>query len=244
MKNLLQIFTALWLAGCATAPEAGELVDVTIQDRITGEQLNVYRHHGKLYVAGHPGNKYSVRLHNKSPARTMTVVSVDGVNVITGETAALQQSGYVLTAGQRTDITGWRKSLSEVAAFVFTASPESYAARTGRPGNVGVIGIAVFQEYAPPPSPPEAMAPAMKSSGAASDSMKRSKEERLGTGHGQREASHVQYTEFRRASERPAQTIKIYYDSYANLVALGVIAKSPRNEPNPFPAQFTPDPWG
>jgi len=32
------------------------------------------------------------------------------------------------------DISGWRKSMSEVAAFVFTSLPDSYAARTDRPG--------------------------------------------------------------------------------------------------------------
>jgi hypothetical protein len=246
MKNLLQIVTALLLTACATAPEAGGMVDVTVQDRSTGEQLKVYRHQGKLYVAGRPGNKYSVNVHNKSPGRALTVVSVDGVNVISGETAALHQSGYVLSSYEGIDITGWRKSMSEVAAFVFTALPDSYAARTGRPDNVGVIGVAVFREYVPP-TPSASIspsAPARESSGAASDSMKRSKEERLGTGHGERETSHVRHTEFRRATEQPAEVVKIYYDSHANLVARGVIATRPAKDPNPFPARFTPDPWG
>jgi len=44
----------------------------------------------------------------------------------------------------------WRKSADEVAAFTFTASPNSYAARTGRPANVGVIGVAVFRERQQP----------------------------------------------------------------------------------------------
>ena len=33
-----------------------------------------------------------------------------------------------------------------MAAFEFTALPDSYAARTGRPDDVGVIGVAVFTE--------------------------------------------------------------------------------------------------
>ena len=44
------------------------------------------------------------------------------------------------------EIDGWRKSMDEVAAFYFTALPDSYAARTGRPDNVGVIGVALFRE--------------------------------------------------------------------------------------------------
>ena len=40
--------------------------------------------------------------------------------------------------------------MDDVAQFYFTDLPDSYAARTGRPRNVGVIGVAVFRE-APPP---------------------------------------------------------------------------------------------
>ncbi|MGO4782125.1 hypothetical protein AB4084_42215, partial [Lysobacter sp. 2RAB21] len=61
-------------------------------------------------------------------------------------TASPSQAGYVLEAWQSTEINGWRKSMDDVAQFVFTDLPDSYAARTGRPDNVGVIGVAVFQE--------------------------------------------------------------------------------------------------
>jgi hypothetical protein len=254
MKKLFQLCAALLLTACATAPNAGSLVDVSVQDRSTGEQLKIYRHQGKLYVAGRPGDKYAVVLNSKSPGRTMAVLSVDGVNAITGETAALHQSGYVLSPYQGTEITGWRKSMSEVAAFVFTALPDSYAARTGRPDNVGVIGVAVYREYEPPRPTPMAPAPLSRRDNAASESAAgaladseksvRAKQERLGTGHGERETSHVQYTNFRRAGEEPAEIVKIHYDSYANLVARGVIATRPAHYPNPFPGKFVPDPAG
>src|SRR4029077_923714 len=48
------------------------------------------------------------------------------------------------------EMAGWRKSLERTAAFYFTDLGDSYAARTGRPGNVGVIGVAVFREKRPP----------------------------------------------------------------------------------------------
>ena len=73
-------------------------------------------------------------------------MSVDGVNIVSGQTAAWNQGGYVLGPWQTHEITGWRKSPHEVAAFEFTALPDSYAARTGRPDDVGVIGVAVFTE--------------------------------------------------------------------------------------------------
>ena len=51
---------------------------------------------------------------------------------------------------------------------------------------------------------------------------------------------------FERASEEPVQTLTIYYDSYRNLVARGVIASygSREREPRPFPGSFVPDPAG
>src|SRR5882672_6453192 len=148
-KALIAAFAAL-LSAWTAAVHAGALVDLTVVNRVTGERIPVHAHRGRLYVAGTPGAKYSLLLNNKTGGRVLTVVSVDGVNVITGDTAAPAQSGYVLNPWGSVDIEGWRKNMSEVAAFVFTALPESYAARTGRPGNVGVIGVAVFREYRAP----------------------------------------------------------------------------------------------
>jgi hypothetical protein len=112
-------------------------------------------------------------LRNRSGERVLAVVSVDGVNVVSGETASPSQSGYVLEPWQDTTITGWRKSLDRVAAFYFTSLPDAYAARTGRPGNVGVIGVAVFPER-PRPTPllgsAEPFADAASASGASARS--------------------------------------------------------------------------
>jgi len=262
---------AVLLAAWTAAVHAGALVDLTVVNRATGERIPVHTHRGRLYVAGTPGAKYSLLLDNKTGERVLTVVSVDGVNVITGDTAAPAQSGYVLGPWGSVDVDGWRKNMSEVAAFVFTALPESYAARTGRPGNVGVIGVAVFREYQPPRPPAllkqpapfsgpgarggearesaggaarDSAAPASPPAGALSRIMPRP-EEKLGTGHGEREASEARWTRFHRESAYPAEMISIYYDSRANLIARGVIPSAPRAEPNPFPGfRFTPDPRG
>ena len=152
--RLLGVAALLGLIGCQTPADAARWVDVTIHHRDTGERLPTYRHDGKLYVAGRPGERYGIEVRNKDGGRVLTVISVDGVNVLTGQTAATQQSGYVLDGGQKYAITGWRKSMDEVAQFLFTALPDSYAARTGRPNHVGVIGVAVFREKVEPLPPP------------------------------------------------------------------------------------------
>ena len=132
------------------AAAAGRLAGVEIFDRTQNRVLPVYLHQGRHYVAGHPGNEYEIRLRNRQRSDILAVVSVDGVDVITGDTADWQQSGYVLGPQQGFGIKGWRKSLDRVAAFYFTALPDSYAARTGRPDNVGVIGVALFRRKQEP----------------------------------------------------------------------------------------------
>jgi hypothetical protein len=145
MKSLLSLAVAVSLSVSAVA-RAGSLVDVSIIDRDTGTTLPTYSHDGKLYVAGTPGHRYGVRLVNRTGTRVLTVLSVDGVNAVTGENADPNQAGYVLGAWDSTEVDGWRKNMSEVAEFNFTNLGDSYAARTGRPNNVGVIGVAVFRE--------------------------------------------------------------------------------------------------
>jgi hypothetical protein len=172
--------------------------------------------------------------------------------VISGETAAWNQTGYVFTPGQQYQITGWRKSDTEVADFTFTSLANSYAERTGRPANVGVIGVAVFRErppdadQAPPdtarreaPAPaPEAQGLPLNSaragnfgatvgSGAVSNQAMPSLGAQLGTGHGEREYSTVGHTAFDRLQAQPNEIIRIRYDSYENLIAKGIIHRAP-----------------
>ena len=73
--------------------------------------------------------------------------------------------------------------------------------------------------------------------------------QKLGTGHGARETSYVQDTTFDRLSSTPNELIKIRYDSYENLVAMGVVPTRPAwQRPNPFPdspiQRYVPDPPG
>jgi len=132
----------------------GSLMQISVVDRGTGAELPVYRHRGEYWVAGRPGARYAIRARNAMGERIMAVMSVDGVNVVTGETAGVGQNGYVFGARERSDITGWRKSDSQIAAFEFAAAGNSYASRTGRPDDVGVIGVAMFRERMPEPPPP------------------------------------------------------------------------------------------
>ncbi len=160
MKKLVPaIFAFATLLAASNASHAvGQLADVNVIDRQTGRALPVTWHDGTYYVAGTPGTRYAISVRNQSGARVLAVMSVDGVNIVSGETAGFGQTGYVFDGWEASQIAGWRKSDSRIAAFNFTALSNSYAARTGRPDQVGVIGVALFREQAPiavaPPLPP------------------------------------------------------------------------------------------
>ena len=269
-KLLLSIILAL---ATTNALAIGRLASVDLYDRTEQRTLPVYWHQGKAYVVGAPGNEYQITVRNTAGQDVLAVVSVDGINVVSGETAATQQSGYVIDSWQQMDIAGWRKNLSRTAAFYFTSLGDSYAARTGRPNHVGVIGAALYRRKPDPASyAPESQAPLSSGSGsrerddradtAAPSASPRTQEkshadrpsenqsgrleeklaDRLGTGHGRSESSPARYTRFERATSRPEEVVSIYYDSYANLLARGVIPSHTWREPQPFPGRFVPDP--
>jgi hypothetical protein len=159
--HLLPASILLALSAWALPAQAvGRLADITVVDRNTGATLPLYYHRGDYWVAGQYGAKYAIAVRNKLGERVLAVTAVDGVNVLSGETAAWDQTGYVFSPWQQYQVTGWRKSSSEVAAFEFSALGDSYAGRTGRPANVGVIGVALFRERLPEPV---AQAPAYSS---------------------------------------------------------------------------------
>ncbi len=148
------LLAACGLAAAAAPAFAGRLANLDVVDRDTGRTLPQYRHDGRLYVAGEPGHRYEISVRNQLGERLLAVMSVDGVNVLSGETAGTGQGGYVFAPWEQDAIKGWRKNLDEIAQFHFTALPNSYAARTARPNDVGVIGVALFREVQPLPAPP------------------------------------------------------------------------------------------
>ena len=262
---LLALFALLWLAMARPAAAGhADLVSLSVRDLDTGELLQQYPHQGRYHIAGRYNHRYAVVLQNRSSERVLVVLSVDGVNAVTGETASPEQSGYVLGPWQSTEVRGWRKSLSSVAEFRFAALPDSYAARTDRPDNVGVIGIAVFRERAArdwrddlrlfgrsprdaksgASSAPQPAAPAGPPLAGEADRAA-GKSQSLGTAHGDRRYDPARQVAFERASRRPEQVDSLFYDSRANLVAAGIIRPHRRDYgglPDPFPIGFVPDP--
>jgi hypothetical protein len=265
------IWTTLALASVGTpalaqATYGPALVHLSVVDRDSGETKRIYLHNRRYFVAGQTGRRYSLRIANETGERVMVVLAVDGVNVISGASAGFEGRGYILSPYEHADINGWRKNQDEVAVFRFAPLSQSYAARTGRPGDVGVIGMAVFRErphYRPPAPPvssyeqrrdrdsagippPPAPALAQRSAPEAADkaangqSVDRAapRSEKLGTAHGEIEADYSGIASFEKASTRPEEVRAIEYDSEAHLVAAGVIPRVWHRPPPPHPRPF------
>ena len=260
----LSLAAAMMFAGQVNASSYGQFVTVEVLPRSYAAPIQSFSQHGQTYVAGVQNQEFRVRLRNTSGERVLAVLSVDGVNAVSGQTAGFEQPGYVLAPYQTLDVDGWRKSQTRTAAFYFTHISDSYAANTGRPQNVGVIGAAVFREqyahynYETPQineSQPgyddgysnrgrygEKSAPsAQAESGVGSAESKRysapSSSAPIGTGHGRSEYSASRRVQFEREAA-PSEVLNIRYDSLQNLVAMGIVPRyqpSYRGNPDAFP---------
>ncbi len=237
-------------------PRRQSLVSVNVESP-SGSSFDNYWHRGNKYVAGEWGHRYNIRLTNNTSRRVEVVLSVDGRDVVSGKLGNYRnQRGYIVGPHDSIVVEGYRQSMDRVAAFRFTDSGDSYSSRLGTPQHVGVIGMAVFEEYRrkPRPAPHRPITPrgsydeseyggsskrkgarggdaaAPNSAPSAESSRGHWREDRqLGTEYGESTYSSVRETSFRRRNKRrPDQTRTIYYDSHDGLRAKGVLVDPPR----------------
>jgi hypothetical protein len=227
---------------------------VTLQGE-GGERLRTFQHAGQTFVLGDPGERYAIHIHNPTARRVEAVVSVDGRDAITGDSADfVSHRGYVIQPFGSVTIDGFRTSLERVAAFRFTDPENSYSARMGTPQNVGVIGVAFFSERQREPqeiarrgraksapakrsAAPSAAAPSDERSSSA-----RGETGRLGTEFGESRVSSVTEVRFvRERSASPDRLIVLRYDDASGLEARGIQVFGERpwrrasTGPDPFP---------
>jgi hypothetical protein len=101
----------------------------------------------RWFVVGEEGRRYSIVVRNKSNRRLEVVLSVDGLDVLDGHKASLRKPGYIMAPHSQLKVEGFRQSMDAVAAFRFSPVRESYAAeKFHNTKNVGVIGVAIFNE--------------------------------------------------------------------------------------------------
>src|SRR5438067_6869641 len=98
-------------------------------------------------VVGEEGRRYSIVVRNRTDLRLEVVLSVDGLDVIDGRPASFRKRGYIVNPHRKLVVEGFRQSKEAVAAFRFGPVRGSDAAADYHNiRNVGVIGIALFNE--------------------------------------------------------------------------------------------------
>ncbi len=131
--------------GNSVVPLAGGRITVSIVDA-TGTPLRAARFDGRTIAVGSDGDRYIVRVDNRSPVRVEAVATVDSLDVIDGQDGSIEKRGYIIAPYDTLSIEGFRESEGSVRAFRFGSVSDSYAARRGKDRNVGVVGVAVFRE--------------------------------------------------------------------------------------------------
>ena len=127
-------------------PLTESLISVGLKDQ-SGRFLPGLIIGSRRFVVGEEGRRYSIVVRNKTNLRLEVVLSVDGLDVLDGRTASLRKPGYVMGPHSQLKVDGFRQSTEAVATFRFSPVRGSYAAeKYHNTRNVGVIGIAVFNE--------------------------------------------------------------------------------------------------
>jgi hypothetical protein len=140
--------TALWERRWPVLPApTTTLISIGLKDQ-SGRFLAGLIVGDRWFVVGVEGRRYSVVVRNKTNLRLEIVLSVDGLDVLDGGKASVRKPGYIAAPRSQLAVDGFRQSTEAVAAFRFSPVRESYAAeKYGNTENVGVIGVAVFNEF-------------------------------------------------------------------------------------------------
>lgn len=127
-------------------PRFGSLISIGLRDQ-SGRFLPGLIVGDRWFVVGQEGHRYSILVRNNTDYRLEIVLSVDGLDVMDGRAASFRKRGYRIDPHRQLVVEGFRQSTEAVAAFRFGPVRESYANENYHDTrNVGVIGIAVFNE--------------------------------------------------------------------------------------------------
>ena len=154
-RIVVLMLAGLGLAPCASAHSggsfqaSGSLVGVSVE--VAGQPAPLYPApdgSGRYYLEAREGSRYLVRLTNRSSERLGVVLTVDGLNVISGTRDHGRGRMYVLSPWGSATVKGWRTSLDEVRRFTFVDEKASYAARSGKANSrMGWIEVSVYREH-------------------------------------------------------------------------------------------------
>jgi len=154
-KSRMTLFIVTLLFGLSAQVMAGNYsddVEIEVISDNRGELRQYSARSGnkkqRAYIAVRDGERYSIRVRNRTGGRIGVVIAVDGRNIISGTKSWLKrkESKYVLGPWESAEYEGWRTSRKRVNRFYFTDVDDSYADAWGDHSAMGVIAVAVYRE--------------------------------------------------------------------------------------------------
>jgi len=119
----------------------------SLEALVNDKTVREYKHENKIFIEGRSGSEYSLRVRNNNYSRVLAVVTVDGINVISGKPSENNdRMGYIVNAYSSIKVQGFRKDLDTVGAFKFCDKDSAYSEEVGLKGNTGIIGVRIFDE--------------------------------------------------------------------------------------------------
>ncbi len=211
-----------------------------------GVVLPEYEKDGKTYIAAPWNTDYQLRVlvptirgYRHTYKRYMAVISVDGLDVLTGKRASASANGYIVyppSTPKGNDIPGFRLNDREVASFHFGDRVDSYASRLGKPENVGVIGVVFYSELDPEPVVYAKRGGGTTRGGSDMGSTRGGGATRgghdVGTQFGRRQEHVVSSDYFDK--DREVARFVLEYASYASLKQAGIITEPPLGSVSAF----------
>lgn len=119
---------------------------------VNGKPVKKYNNNGQIYIEAKKGSQYEIKINNHLNKRIKAIISVDGIDVLSGKPADYNSRGYVINAYAPFVLKGYRVDDQNVAAFKFDDGEKSYATevtKSKKSKNNGVIGIRIYEEYVP-----------------------------------------------------------------------------------------------
>jgi hypothetical protein len=220
---LLAIFSFFHLSDCLARsyeilPRHQQLISLEIHGDYRGRlpfihEPSYYMPGSDLRIEARRGERFSIRITNRSRYRLGMVISIDGLNIISGKRSYNRpdESMYLLSPGQHGNFDGWRTDLKKVQRFYFTDADDSYAGRIGETSQIGWIKVAVFREKGAVILRPDSEE-FPKNRRYNDASVEKSFEtSQAGTGYGEGSYSPVELSEFN-PEPFPVEVYKIKYD--------------------------------
>ena len=122
-------------------------MNTQVEVLVNGKPIKQHQHEGKTFIEARVNTEYTIKVKNSSGKRKLAVITVDGLNVISGNPHSdTDRQGYIVGAYDSLEVKGFRKDMKSVGAFKFCQAGGSYCNEKGLKGNNGIIGIRVYDE--------------------------------------------------------------------------------------------------